>query len=107
MKSSTGASGGVHLQYGRYNAGGIKLPLRIYTGLADHRYEGYLTGAGISYGYQWYLSPRWNLEAQFGFGYSYMHYKEYECRQCGEQLGKNHKHYFGPTKVGVSLVYLF
>ncbi|MCD7938571.1 MAG: DUF3575 domain-containing protein [Tannerellaceae bacterium] len=98
---------GVHAHYGRFNAGGIKLPFRIWKGLADYRYEGYLTGAGISYGYQWYLSPRWNLEAVISLGYAYIHYKEYECRHCGEYRGKDHSHYFGPTKMGVSIVYLF
>jgi len=97
---------GLHAHYGRYNTGGVKMPLRIWRSLRDHRYEGYMMGVGVSYGYQWYLTPRWNLEAQFGFGYSYLKYTEYECRLCGEQTGRDHSHYFGPTKVGVSLVYL-
>jgi len=98
---------GFHAHYGGFNAGGVKMPLRIWQGLQDNRYEGYYVGTGVSYGYHWILSPRWNLEATFGFGYSYIHYKQYECRRCGDYLGKDHKHYFGPTKMGISLVYLF
>lgn len=98
---------GFHGFYGRYNAGNIDLPLDIFSGLKDSRYEGYGVGAGFSYGYQWYLSPHWNMEAQFGFGYSYLNYERYECHNCGELLEKTHKHYFGPTKIGVSIIYLF
>ncbi|MCD8044225.1 MAG: DUF3575 domain-containing protein [Tannerellaceae bacterium] len=98
---------GLHAHYGRFNAGGVKLPFDIWKGLSGQRYEGYLTGGGISYGYQWYLSSRWNLEAEFSFGYAYVNYKEYECRRCGDYIGRNHHHYFGPTRVGVSLVYFF
>ncbi|MCD8043582.1 MAG: DUF3575 domain-containing protein [Tannerellaceae bacterium] len=103
---NVGSFWGFHLQGGAFNAGGVKLPLRIWQGLKDNRYEGYFLGGGVSYGYQWILSPRWNLEATFGFGYSYIHYKQYECRRCGEYIGNGHHHYFGPTRIGVSIVYL-
>lgn len=98
---------GFHGFFGRYNMGNIDLPLGIFSGLKESRYEGYGVGAGFSYGYQWYLSPHWNMEGQFGFGYSYLNYERYECHRCGELLEKTHKHYFGPTKVGVSIIYLF
>ncbi|MCD7936479.1 MAG: DUF3575 domain-containing protein [Tannerellaceae bacterium] len=98
---------GFHAHYGEYNVGGIKLPLEIFRGLENHRYQGYAVGGGFSYGYQWYLGPHWNIEAQFGFGYTYTEFDRYECHKCGEHLGKGHKHYFGPTRIGVSLVYLF
>lgn len=98
---------GVHGFFSSYNAGNIDLPLDIFSGLKDKRYEGHAVGGGFSYGYQWHLSPHWNMEAQFGFGYAYMDHKIYECRRCGEFIEKTHKHYFGPTKIGVSLIYLF
>ncbi len=98
---------GLHAHHGVFNVGGIKLPLEIYPGLEHHRYQGHATGAGFSYGHQWYLGAHWNLEAQFGFGYTYADFDRYECHKCGEHLGRGHKHYFGPTKMGVSLVYLF
>lgn len=97
---------GIHGLFGSYNVGNINLPLGIFSGWKENRYEGYGTGAGISYGYQWYLSPHWNLEAHLGLGYAYLNYKRYECHRCGDLLEKTHKHYLGPTKVGVSLIYL-
>ncbi len=103
----TGGFFGLHAHHGVFNVGGIRLPLEIYPGLKDHRYQGHATGGGFSYGHQWYLGPRWNIEAQFGFGYTYVDFDRYECHKCGEQLGSGHKHYFGPTKMGISLIYLF
>ena len=52
------------------------------------------------------ISNRWNLEATFGFGYVYLDHSRYECKTCGEKLGRESKHYLGPTKVGVSLIYV-
>lgn len=97
---------GFHALFGSYNVGNVHLPLGILSGLKKSRYEGYGVGAGVSYGYQWRLSPRWNLETQFGFGYTYLNYERYECHRCGEFLERKHKHYIGPTKAGVSLIYL-
>lgn len=98
---------GFHAMYGQYNVGNWNLPFDLFPGLKNYRYQGYLVGAGVSYGWQWYLGPHWNLEATFGFGYAYMNYKRYDCARCGEYLGKGKKHYWGPTRIGVSFVYLF
>lgn len=98
---------GFHAMYGKYNAGNISLPLNLISGLKTHRYEGWLVGAGVSYGYHIYLGPHWNLEATFGFGYAYLDYKRFECVRCGDYKNKESKHYFGPTKLGISFVYLF
>jgi hypothetical protein len=97
---------GAHLLYNNYNIGKLDLPLDIFPGLKDSRYRGQAWGAGFSYGYQWILSRRWNLEAGLGFGYVYTDYSRYECRTCGKKTGKESKHWFGPTKAGVSLVYI-
>lgn len=98
---------GFHAMYGEFNAGGIKLPLKIFENFKDNRYEGSFVGGGFSYGHQWFLGNHWNLEATFGFGYLYVDYKNYERQKCGEFLGKGYKHYFGPTKFGLSIAYLF
>lgn len=98
---------GLHAIYANYNVGGVELPFGLMSSLENRRYDGWLAGAGISYGHQWYLSPHWNLEATIGVGYAYLKYKRYDCPRCGDFLGKEDKHYFGPTKVGVSFVYLF
>ena len=72
----------------------------------EHRYEGWATGIGISYGYTWILGKRWNLEANIGAGYIYTKYDKYECKTCGRFKGNQKKHYFGPTKAGISLIYI-
>ena len=97
---------GAHLLYTFYNVGGVKMPLGVFPDLKDYRFQGNGYGVGFSYGYQWLLSNRWNLEATFGFGYVYLDHSRYECRTCGERLGRESKHYLGPTKVGVSLIYV-
>lgn len=91
---------GIHGHYAQYNVGGIKM-----LGLKDHRYQGNLWGAGISYGYQWILSNRLNLEATLGLGYAHLKYDKYDKETCGRFIKDGRKNYFCPTKIGVSLVY--
>lgn len=79
--------------------------------------EGWYMGAGITYGYQWMLSKHWNLEAEIGVGYAYSQYKYYgRCNQLFDKDGNpkqpgdketNNINYFGPTKVGISIMYMF
>lgn len=95
-----------HLIYSNFNVGNLDLPLGILSGLRDYRYRGNAYGFGFSYGYQWMLSPRWNLEATFGFGYMYMDYTRYKCKTCGKKIEDGDKHYLGPTKAGISLIYI-
>lgn len=92
---------GIHAHYAEYNVGGIRA-----LGLDRYRYEGHLYGGGVSYGYQWFLGNRWNLEATVGVGYARLEYDKYECHNCGQFLGREKKNYFGPTKVGVSFIFL-
>lgn len=92
---------GIHAHYANYNIGGIK-----QWGLRTRKYEGHLWGGGISYGYQWVLGKRWNLEATIGVGYAYLDYKKYACTKCAPILKDNSKNYFGPTKAGISFIYL-
>lgn len=97
---------GLHGLIGEYNIGGVDVPVGILKNLKEHRYQGYAYGGGLSYGYQWVLSKRWNLEANLGAGYVYLDYKKYPCVKCGSLLGENTKNYFGVTKAAVSLIYL-
>lgn len=85
---------GIHAHYGKYNAG-----LRTY------RYDGWLAGAGVSYGYQFILGNRWNLELELGVGYARLNYDKYLRQHCGKFISRNTKNYFGPTRVSVSFVY--
>lgn len=92
---------GIHAHGGEFNMGGIKL-----LGMEDYRYEGYAVGGGLSYGYQWILSKRWSLEASLGFGYTYLDYDKFYCEECGDKIGEETKHFVGPTKAAVSLIYI-
>lgn len=70
-------------------------------------YDGYLAGGGLTYGYNWILSPHWNLEALVGLGYARLWYKEYPnlpCLKCYENKKKN---YLGLTKIALSVSYMF
>ena len=99
---------GVHALLGEYNVGDTDLPLglALYKGTRSWRYEGTAVGAGLSYGYQWVLSPHWGIEAQIGAGWVRAGYTRYRCAHCGEQTGAGYKYYLGPTKAAVSVVYL-
>ena len=92
---------GLHAHAAGYNVSGIKV-----GSLKDYRYEGNLYGAGVSYGYQWILGKRWSLEATIGVGYAYLDRAKYPCGTCESKIHDGTKNYFGPTKAGVSLVYI-
>lgn len=92
---------GFHGHYALFNAGNVN----FIPPLEDYRYQGYLWGAGISYGYHWLLSKRWSLEATIGIGYARITYDKYQCETCGEFIESGKTNYFGPTKAGITLIY--
>ena len=98
---------GVYLMGGEFNIGEVKLPFGLFKELRDRRYEGWFAGGGITGGYQWMLSEHWNLEASLGLGYDYIRYDKFACGYCGEILKSSHRHYFGPTKLALSFIYIF
>ncbi len=100
-----GAFWGVHAHYGVYNVSGLPTSL-FSTYMNEHRFEGWLAGAGVSYGYHWMLRGRWSLEATLGIGYAYLSYDKYPCAKCGQKIGTGNRNYFGPTKAAVSLIYM-
>ena len=93
---------GLHIPYLLYNVSDVKL-----LGVENERSQGWGTGVGFSYGYQWLLSKHWNLEATVGVGYLYLDYDKYPCANCGSKIESGHKHYFGPTQDAISIMYLF
>jgi hypothetical protein len=97
----TGHFFGLHGHYALFNVGGVGLKK-----MQPYRYEGYLYGAGISWGYQFYLAPRWNLELNLGAGYVHADYDKYNCEKCGDWLEHNTKDFFAPTQAGISLIYI-
>ena len=103
---------GAHLLGGIYNMSnwntGFTFLGTDFGQLKDYRYEGWMLGAGIAYGYQWILSRHWRIEAEIGLGYVYSRYDKYRCAGCGRKTeeGKSH-HFVGPTKAAVNLIYVF
>lgn len=119
---------GAHLLGGQYNAKNLNFPLKMFivgssvydsdgtsmtgdgwpdlTGVNSGRHaEGWYIGGGVTGGYQWILSRHWNLEASLGIGYAYSPMTF--CGRCDRTVDKRRLHYFGPTKLAVSLMYVF
>jgi hypothetical protein len=100
---------GIHAMGGEFNVQGIDDPAGLlpFDDLKNNRYEGWYVGGGLTYGYQWILGKHWNLEASLGVGYDYVQYKKSDCGTCGKLTEKDHTHYVGPTKLALSIMYLF
>lgn len=54
---------GVHVDGAQYNVGGAAPFFGLPKSVKDARYEGWLAGGGVTYGYQWVLGRHWNAEA--------------------------------------------
>ena len=106
---------GVNGNYTQFNISGMALP-KVFVPLCSNvsqegdtksaRLAGWAVGAGITYGYQFIIAPRWNLELTAGFGWWYTEYDRFESRKCGMFEQAVRKHAIGPTSLGVSFVYL-
>ena len=75
-------------------------------GIYVNTFEGWFLGAGVSYGYHLILSTRFSMEFTAGVGYAFLKYDKNRCTDCTKKLGEGTSHYFGPTRVGLSLVYM-
>lgn len=93
---------GVEAHYAAFNVGGVT-PL---TTLKNNRYQGSMIGGGITCGYQWMLSTSFDIEAYLGLGYSHIDYKKYGPEKGAVRTDKSDYNYFGPTEIGISLVYM-
>lgn len=96
---------GAHLLGAQYNMGGISLP--GYPHMKNYRYDGTLYGAGVTLGYQWILSKRWNIEAALGAGYIVIDYSQYDAPEGGDYAGEGKVKMLGPTKASLSFVFFF
>jgi hypothetical protein len=94
---------GFHLLGALFNVGRLSVPGLLEK---EFRYEGMAAGAGVSYGYHVTLGVAWGLEFTVGVGAAYLDYEKFECPRCGDSLGNFRKMYFGPTRAGISLVYI-
>ena len=98
---------GFHGIASMYNVGGYEQQFLFGKGSQNYRHEGYAAGAGFSYGYQLPICKRLNLEFNLGVGYMYMNYSKYDHTKCGVKIEDNFtKNYFGPTKLGVTIIFL-
>ena len=94
---------GLHILGGKYNVSGYNVS-KLFE--EEFRYDGWILGSGFSYGYHWIWDPRWRMEFNLGLGYAYLEYDRYPCKKCSEKEGQYSKTYFGPTKAGISLIFM-
>ncbi len=72
--------------------------------------HGFIAGLGASWGYQWYISKRFNIGVEFGLGLGYVDSarQNYEVNFNEDYYVHNHNSLvLIPTKMGVNLVYIF
>lgn len=95
-----------HVLCGEFNMADPFFPFSLYRSLRESRYEGWMYGAGVGYGYHWILSPRWSLEGEIGIGYVGTKHEQYECVRCGTLLGEGFSNNFAITRLSVSVVFM-
>ena len=98
---------GVHGVFSEFNVGGLNLPVKKLASLKDRRYQGEINGVGLSYGYAWILGNNLLIEVSVGAGYGRLNYDVFSKGKDGFKINEGRKHYIGPTKGAVSLVYVF
>jgi hypothetical protein len=105
---------GVNGNYTQFNVSGIHVPDVFYKNqegsyledLLKARSQGWAAGAGLTYGYAWPISRRWNMEFALGLGVWYTEYDKFESRKCGLFQENISRYAFGPTELGISFIYM-
>lgn len=90
---------GLHALGGEFNFAGVQIFEK-----GDYRYKGVAAGVGISYGYNWVLSKRWNIEASLGLGYISTEYDKIDNSTC--LFTKEMATFVMPTRASISFVYI-
>lgn len=98
---------GPYVHGGEFNMENANLPFGLLKGLDDSRYEGWFIGGGLGIGYEFVLAKHFNLGLEIGAGYTYLDYKQFECGTCGNLSKKDTYNYWGISKLGVNLIYIF
>ncbi len=94
---------GIHAMYLDYDVSRMELPFIDFE--RRNHYKGTAYGGGVTYGYSLYITPRFNIEFSAGIGYLNFEYDKTVIRT--ETLeGRFKKSYFGPTKLGISVIYI-
>ncbi|SCD20202.1 hypothetical protein PSM36_1380 [Proteiniphilum saccharofermentans] len=102
-----GHSIGLHGVFAGFDVGGLELPFNLVPELKNRRVEGNINGIGLSYGYAWIIGNSLLLEVSAGAGYGRLKYDVFTNGDNGYKTDYGQKHYIGPTKGAISLVYLF
>lgn len=102
-----GHSIGVHGVFAGFNIGGLELPFNLVPALKDRYVKGNINGVGLNYGYAWIIGNNLLLEISAGAGYGRLNYDVFTQGRDGYKINYGQKHYIGPTKGAISLVYLF
>ena len=95
---------GLHAGGGEFNVG--RMPGILPRFSEENRYEGWAVKAGLSYGYSFVLSGRWNMEATLGLGVVYADYDKFACTLCGDRLSSGAGFHFAPTRAGITFIYM-
>ena len=73
-------------------------------------WQGELQTAGLEYGYAWRLGQKWRLDAFGALGWMATHYRYYEGNSDDSRLIYKYNGrytWYGPTKAGISIKYIF
>lgn len=106
---------GINGNYTQFNISGLPLSdffINLHSNvpqsgsLKNSRINGWAVGAGITYGHQFIISRRWNLELTAGFGWWYTEYDQFESRKCGLFQQRVKQHALGLTSLGISFIYI-
>lgn len=68
-------------------------------------YKGSGYGLGVSAGYQFFITNRWNLDLYIGYGWTHLNQKRYDRKTDEATTGYNGKGKWLPMKVGVAISY--
>lgn len=126
---------GAHLVYAGFDIERMSLPFFGFK-RRELYVDGSAYGAGVSYGYQLYLTPHLNIEFSLGVGFLQLKYYKFVYTTGSESLGADavksnyyhsvngryynkketnadgnlvnpwQKSYIGPTQIGITLVYI-
>lgn len=85
-------------QYQEYNIGGLT---------EAETSEGDRIGGGLTGGYTYMLTPRFNLEVGAGVWAGYETYTTYACPECGRVTDRGDRPFVLPNEILLGLVYVF
>ena len=98
---------GPYVHGGEFNVENPDLPFNLLKGIGGARYEGWFVGGGFGIGYEMILTRHFNIGLEIGGGYTYVNYGKYNCGVCGSKTADDNYNYWGMSKLGLNLIYLF